>query len=149
MITMLSGAISDPNVTRIGVALNDPGPFMGKSGQGGQMSMDIGDMAAAAGSCATTPGALAAHEIAEKWAMQSFGKSLEEAHAYGTFVENRIAPWQRPIGGEQHTTSNDSMHRYDQILAPYFNNSPYYGGSAAAQWVTFKLIDGRVVSVTP
>jgi RHS repeat-associated protein len=149
MITMLSGAISDPNVTRIAVVLNDPGQFMGKSGQDGQMSMDIGDMAASSGSCATTPGALAAHEIAEKWAMQSFGKSLDEAHAYGIFVENRIAPWQRPIGGELHPTAADSMHRYDQILAPYFSNSPYYGGSAAAQWVTFKLIDGRVISVTP
>jgi RHS repeat-associated protein len=150
MITMLSGAISDPNVTRIGVVLNDPGQFMGKSGQGDQMSMDIGDMAAADGSCATTPGALAAHEIAEKWAMQSFGQSLKDAHAYATFVENRIAPWQRPIGGEQRTLPRyDSRHRYDEILAPYFNISPYYGGSAAPQWVTFKLINGKVVSVTP
>ncbi len=150
MITMLSDAISDPNITRIGVGLNDPGQFMGKSGQGGQMSMDIGDMAAAAGSCATTPGALAAHEIAEKWAMQSFGQSLKDAHAYATFVENRIAPWQRPIGGENHLPpSYDSIHRYDEVLAPYFKSSPYYGGSAAMQWVTFKLIDGRVVSVTP
>jgi RHS repeat-associated protein len=142
LITMLSGAIADPKTVEIGV-VNNERQFMGTTPENGPQTLDIGDMQAARGSCATTPGALAAHEIAEKWASQSFGQPIESAHLYGVKIENRVAPWQRfadrpPIVGPNYVNGHEQF----EVRTPYMNG-------ATRETVVFTIIDGKVVSVRP
>jgi hypothetical protein len=137
MITTRSDAISDTNTVTIGIIV-DQRPFMAN-----ETSIDIGDMRAANRSCATTPGAMVIHEIGEKWAKQSFGQPQDQAHRYGTAIENRIAPWQRPIGGEQVIGPKYVNGReVFEVHAPYYN-------SGKRETVVFTIINGKVVSVKP